>query len=71
MYYVMHKQDNLIQAAIHLSTHDHLMAEGHSRKVFYQVKSLVKEEVSHPPRAIASTIVLATSKTFLSKHLLN
>jgi hypothetical protein len=46
------------------------MAEGHSRKVFYQVKSLVKE-VSHPPGAIVSTIALATSKTFISKHLLN
>jgi len=47
------------------------MAEGHSREVFDQVKSLVMEEVSHTPRAIASTIALATSKTFLFKHLLN
>jgi hypothetical protein len=71
MYCIVHKQDNLIQAAIHLGTHDHSMAKGHSRKVFDQVESLVREEVSHTPRAIMSTIALATSKTFLFKHLLN
>jgi hypothetical protein len=44
--------------------HDHPMVEGHSKEVFDQVKSLVMEEVSHTPGAIASTIALATSKTF-------
>jgi hypothetical protein len=27
MYYVMHKQENFTQVAIHLSIHDHLVAE--------------------------------------------
>ncbi len=37
----------MTQTTIHLGKHDHLMAEGCSREVFDQVKSLVKEEVSH------------------------
>ncbi len=47
------------------------MAEGRSRKMFEQVKSLVEDEASHTPRATTSAIALATSKTFLSEHLLN
>jgi hypothetical protein len=31
MYYIMHKQDNLTWATIHLGMHDHPMAEGCSR----------------------------------------
>ncbi len=51
--------------------HDHLMLDGCSRrKVFEQVKSLV-EEAFHTPRVTVSSIALATSKTFFSKHLLN
>jgi hypothetical protein len=45
------------------------MVEGHSRKVFEQVKSLVEEEVSCTLGATASAITLATSKTFLLEHL--
>jgi hypothetical protein len=47
------------------------MAEGCSREVLNQIKSLVEEEVSHTLGAITSSIALATSKTFLSVHLLN
>jgi len=45
IYYVVHKQENLIWVAIHLCTHDHLVAEGHFKEVVDQVKSLVEEEV--------------------------
>jgi hypothetical protein len=51
--------------------HDHLVAKDHSRKVFKQVKSLVKEEASRTLRAIALAIALVASKTFLLEHLLN
>jgi hypothetical protein len=44
MYYVVHKQENLTQASIHLSIHDHPMAKGHSREAFNQVKSFVEEK---------------------------
>jgi hypothetical protein len=71
MYFVVYKHDNLIRATIHLGLHDHLVVEGCSRKVFEHVKSLVKEEASCTLGATASAIVLATSKTFLSEHLLN
>ncbi len=71
MYYVMHKQENLNQTIIHLGTHDHPLVEGRSRIFFDQVKSMVKEEVFHTLGANVSAIVLATSKTFLSEHLLN
>jgi hypothetical protein len=71
MYYIMHKQDNFIRLTIHLSTHDHPMAEGCSKEALYQVKSLFEEEVFHILRATVSAITLATSKIFLSEHLLN
>jgi hypothetical protein len=71
MYYVIHKQDNLTREIIHLGIDDHSMAEGHSREVFEQVKSLVEEEVSHTPWATTLTITLDASKTFLLEHLLN
>jgi hypothetical protein len=71
MYYVKHKQENLIQTTIHLGTHDHLVAKGHSREGFYQVKSLVKKEASHTFGAIALAIALVASINFLSKHQLN
>jgi hypothetical protein len=51
IYYVMHKQENLIQVTIHLGMHDHLMANSCSKKVVNQVKSLVKEEVFCTPWA--------------------
>jgi hypothetical protein len=53
MYYIMHKQNNLTQTSIHLTTHD---LEGRSRKMFEQVKSLVEKEASHTPKAITSAI---------------
>jgi len=71
MYYVMHKQKNLIRTMIHLDTHDHPMVESHFKEVFKQVKSLVKDKVSCTPWATTSTIVLVANKTFLSKPLLN
>ncbi len=71
MYYIMHKQENLIWTTIHLGTHDHLVVEGHSRKVVDQVKSLVEGEVSYTMGVSALTIMLVASKTFLSKHFLN
>jgi hypothetical protein len=55
---------------IHLGIHDHLMAEGHYKKI-KQGKSLVEEEVSHTPWGTLSVIALVASKTFLSEHLLN
>jgi len=67
----MHKQENLNQTIIHLGTHDHPLAKGRSRSFFDQVKSMVKEEMFHTPGANVSTIVLATSKTFLFEPLLN
>jgi hypothetical protein len=66
MYYVIHKQDNLIWTTIHLDSHDHPMVEGHSKEVFEQIKSLVKEEAFCTPRIIVSTIALAINKTFIS-----
>jgi hypothetical protein len=59
----------MIQATIHLGLHNHLMVEGHSKKMFEQVKSLVEEEVSYTLGDVVSTITLATSKTFLLEHL--
>jgi hypothetical protein len=58
MYYIVHKQAILIRRSIHLSTHDHPVAdlEGCSREVFEQVKSLVEKEASRTPRAIVSAI---------------
>jgi hypothetical protein len=55
MYYIVHKQDNLTQTSIHLSMHDHPVAnlEGRSREMFKQVKSLFEKEAFHTPRAIA------------------
>jgi hypothetical protein len=47
------------------------VVEGRSREVLDQVKSLVKEDMSCTPRVIVLTIVLTSSKTFLSEHLLN
>jgi hypothetical protein len=46
------------------------MAKGHSRKVFEQIISMVKEEVSHTLGATMSSIALVASKTFLWEHLL-
>ncbi len=71
MYNIVQKQDNLTQASIHLGLHDHPMVEGHLRKMFEQVKYLVKEEASCTPWAIMSTIAFATSKTSLLEHLMN
>jgi hypothetical protein len=39
--------------------------------MFEQIKSVVKEEASHTPRATMLTITLVVNKTFRSKHLLN
>lgn len=61
----------MIQVAVHLGTHDHLVAEGTCRKVVDQVKALVHEEVSCIPLATQFIIVLAASKMFLSQHLFN
>jgi hypothetical protein len=52
----------LIRTTIHLGTHDHLVAEGHFRKVCDQVKSLVKEEVSRTLTVTTLAITLAISK---------
>ncbi len=52
---------------IHLGTHDHPMAKNMCREVMDQIKALVHENQSYTPLAI----VLATSKTFLSRDLLN
>jgi hypothetical protein len=54
-----------------LGLHDHPVAEGRLRKVFKQVKSLVKEEAFRIPRAAMLAIVLVASKTFFLEHLLN
>jgi hypothetical protein len=66
MYYVVHKQENLTQATIHLSMHDHPVAKGHSRETFDQVKSLVEEKVSYTLGATMLAIALVASKTFFS-----
>lgn len=71
MYYVMHMQENLIQTIIHLSTNDHSVVEVCSREIFYEVKSLVEEEVSCTSRVTVLAIALVASKNFLFKHLLN
>ncbi len=56
----------MTQVVIHLGTHDHLVAKGHFRKAFDQVKSLVEEKVSHTLRATTSATMLVASKTFFS-----
>ncbi len=61
----------MTRVVIHLSTHDHLVAKGHSRKVMEQVKALVKEEVFHTLAVTTLAIVLVVSKIFLSEHLFN
>jgi hypothetical protein len=61
MYYIMHKQENLTRATIHLNTHDHPVVEGCSRKVVEQVKSLVQEEVACTSGATTLAIALAVS----------
>lgn len=71
IYYVVHKQVNLIHAVIHLGTHGHRIINGRCRKVIQQVKLLVEEEVFCTPLATMLVIVLATSKTFLFEHQLN
>ncbi len=62
---------HLIQATIHLGMHDHLVTKGCSRGVFEQVKFLVENKAFCTLGATMLAIVLATSKIFLSKHLLN
>jgi len=51
--------------------HDHLVAKDRSKEIVVQVKSLVKEKMSHTPWATLSAIVLVVSKNFLFKHLSN
>jgi hypothetical protein len=51
--------------------HGHPMAEGHSREMFKQVKSLIQEEAFDTLGVTMLAIALATSKTFLLEHLLN
>jgi len=41
----MHKQENSTQAAIHLGTHEHLVAKGRCKEVITQIKALVQEKV--------------------------
>jgi len=65
MYYIVHKQENLIWTTIHLNTHDHPVMEGHFQKVFNQVKFMVEEEVSRTLGAPALAIALVANKTFL------
>jgi hypothetical protein len=67
----MHKYENLTQVVIHLSTHDHLVAKGHCKKVTEQVKALVKEEVFRTLTFTTLAIVLVVSKIFLFEHLFN
>jgi len=56
---------------MHLSTHDHPVAEVTLEKFSIQVKSSVNEEVFCTSEVIALTIALTASKTFISEHLLN
>ncbi len=67
MYYDVHKHEYLTWVEIHLGTHDHPMAKNMCREIMDQIKALVHENQSYTPLAI----VLATSKTFLSRDLLN
>jgi hypothetical protein len=52
---------------IHLSTHDHLVAKSHCKKVVEQVKALVKEEVFRTLAVTTSAILLVVSKDFSFK----
>jgi hypothetical protein len=51
--------------------HDHMVVEGHFRKVIEQFKPPVEEDVSCTPRATLLAITLTTNKKFIFKHLLN
>jgi hypothetical protein len=66
-----HKQVDLIQVAIHLRTHDHLIVEGKCRNVVEQVKFLVQDKVFHNLSITLSIISLVTNIFFLFKHSFN
>jgi hypothetical protein len=57
---------NLIQ----LGTHYHLVVNGRCKELVPQVKLLFHEEVLHSPSITNYKITLATSKIFMSMHLL-
>lgn len=71
MYYIMHKQINLTQLAIHLGTHDHPIVKGKCINVMEQVKFLVQDKVFHSMSTTLLAISLVTNKTFIFKHSLN
>jgi len=71
MYYIVHKQVDLIQVVIHLRTHDHFIVEGKCRNVMEQVKFLVQDKVFHNLSITLSIIFLVTIFFFLFKHSFN
>jgi len=70
LYYVVHKQINLIQISFHLGTHYHSVVNGRCKEVVLQIKFLLEEEVSRTPFITNFVITLAASKMILLVHLL-
>ncbi len=70
MYYVVHKQVNLIRTTLHLSTYEHLITKGKDKDVEH-MKVLIHDKVFCSSLITPFTIALAGNKTFFFEHVVN
>jgi hypothetical protein len=71
MYYVIHKQNTLLKATIHLGNHDHLVVDGVDKDTLQEITILVQGKQSCTPNIKNYVIALTTKKTFLVRQLFN
>jgi hypothetical protein len=71
MYFVIHKLQSLLRIAIHLGTHEHLVAKGMCKKSLEEIKVLVEGQVFHTLDAKKFAITLNENKAFSAHHLFN
>jgi hypothetical protein len=62
MYYVVHKQNTLSKATIHLGNHDHLVVDGMDKDTFQDIMILVQGKKSCTLDIKNYVIALATKK---------
>ena len=61
----------MMQACIHIGTHNHPIAKGHCRDAMVQIREIVKDQVAKSPNATPSAISLGVSKELLMQGLID
>jgi hypothetical protein len=71
MFYIVPKNPRMTRAAVHIGTHDHLVADGDCREAMELIRDQIMTQVSLIPNAKNSAIGMAVGKELLLKGLLD